>query len=424
MPPSNLFFTEEFCPLSNLQKRTLEDAGVDPEIKDQSCSRSDLNSCGESIESLLSKYEIYSAQKGLYEKWGDVDFPWEVTDSTFNLDVDQSNDVWNLATYIKIVSYEQGDRVLVIEEDGYKVSLFEANQNILTGSGGFDYSKWDRVCSVTTTVPAGLPSISTLLDQYQLYSLDGYIDTWGEVDEKWGEELSEIALNYCSSLSLTGDELDKCVSGRSSDLWSDLKVRKQNYYVTGDITLSQKSCGDTLCVWTAVQNVPNTPYIESNLSLFSPSIKHSGTISANGGEVIGDKTTFDTELIVGSKITTKDVNGNVVNLTVVGFDEESPSTLMQVTPTNITVVDQEFTSVFWQKVYCVSTGVNKCLEREVQKSPSDFYEVVEIGSRGHYVDVPEPYPKYTRKSLDEMAREKIPAKILTDEEIKSLNPPQ
>lgn len=49
----------------------------------------------------------------------------------------------------------------------------------------------------------------------------------------------------------------------------------------------------------------------------------------------------------------------------------------------------------WYQVTCISTGLNKCTEYARKKKPADLYKVVQIGSRGDYVEVPlryEPAP--------------------------------
>jgi hypothetical protein len=79
----------------------------------------------------------------------------------------------------------------------------------------------------------------------------------------------------------------------------------------------------------------------------------------------------------------------------------------------------------WQRIYCVPTGRNKCLEYQRKKEPELGYDVVEIGSRGHFVEAPVPYRlRPNAPSLDERAEIQTAPRVLTQVEIDALSQPQ
>lgn len=80
---------------------------------------------------------------------------------------------------------------------------------------------------------------------------------------------------------------------------------------------------------------------------------------------------------------------------------------------------------YWQKIYCVGTDRNKCLEYERKKEPALGYDVVQIGSLGHYVEVPVPYRlKPTTPDLNDRAQPLSAPIVLTQEQIDALTQPQ
>jgi hypothetical protein len=313
-------FTGECCAvLTPRQLKSLRQACVDGAVVDKSCSRESINNCGMSLDELFSTYPIYNPQKGLYKSWGDIEFPWEVSGLTPNLLVSETNDKWKVTAYRAIVAYPAGSRVLYIEEDGYRVSLYEANQNISAISWAFDYSKWDKICQIETTIPAGLPTTKELLERFEFYSLGLFDAEWGQYNENWNESLKAQSLQDCASQNLLTLEFAKCVKNLSSDQWDSARSRREFFYRRGDMFIVYGSCEDTLCLYIVTQDFPAT------------------------------QENFETYRKFNSRVS------------------------------------------FWQKFYCVSTGRNKCLEYQRRKEPAEGYDVVEIGSKGHYVEVPKPY---------------------------------
>ena len=151
MSLSNLYFRGCFEQPSQEQIDAVEgiDGGnVEGSVVDRSCAREDLNTCGISIRELFDTYPIYSTQKGLYKTWGEIEFPWEISSLTPDLFFELTDDKWSVGTYRRITAYAEGVRVLLIEDNGYEVGLYQANQDIVSISGPFDYSKWEDRKSV------------------------------------------------------------------------------------------------------------------------------------------------------------------------------------------------------------------------------------------------------------------------------------
>jgi hypothetical protein len=346
-------FTGECCPfLTPKQLKSLRQACVEGPVIDKSCSRESINTCGVSIEELFDTYPIYNPQKGLYKSWGDIEFPWEIGDLTPNLLRSQTDDKWKVATYRAIVAYPVGSRVLYIEDDGYRVSLYEANQDILAMSWAFDYSKWDKICQIETTIPVGIPSISELLERFELYGLRLFDKEWGQYDAEWDEPLKETTLANCTAQGLSFIDFEKCVRNLSSDEWDKARIRRDFFYREGDMFIAYGPCEDTLCLYIVTEDLPATL---ENLEKYKK------------------------------------------------FNSRAS---------------------FWQKFYCVNTDRNKCLEYQRYKEPFEGYDVIEIGSQGHYVEAPKPYslnPSIEDLSIKSSKSLEDPPKVLTPRELDVLD---
>jgi hypothetical protein len=347
----SILFTGGCCnSLTPKQLKSLREACVDDNIIDTARCIENLNSCGISIEELFNTYPIYNPQKGLYSSWGDIPFPWEIAESTLNLLLADTDDRWRVAKYREIVAYAEGTRVLRIEQDGYEVVLYETLEDVLAFPFAFDSTKWQKICSIKTTVPAGLPSLEDLYSRFLFYELDFFFRDWGEIDEEWEANFREQSLQTCLSENPTATflELEKCLSDKSSDRWSQARVRKEYFYREGDIVLVNGECGDVVCVYIALQDMPATQEV---------------------------------------------------------FDEYKVFKLGE----------------YWEKIYCISTGENKCLGPQRTKMPEEAYEFIEIGSREHYVESPIPYSlRPEQKDLDELI-ERRASKVLSQREIDVLD---
>jgi hypothetical protein len=221
-------------------------------------------------------------------------------------------------------------------------------------SWAFDYSKWDKVCHVDTTVPAGLPTIEEMLERFGLYELRLFDKNWEEYEEGWNAPLKETSLANCTSQGLSFKDFEKCIKNSSSDEWDEARIRRDFFYEQGDMFIVYGPCEDTLCLYILTQDFPAT---EENLTLYKK------------------------------------------------FNPLAP---------------------FWQKFYCVSTNKNRCLEYQRTKQPTLGYDLIQIGSEGHVVEFPVSYRLFPPvPDLDQRAQNAFlnSSKILTPEQIESLNPP-
>jgi hypothetical protein len=352
MTLSNLYFRGCFEQPSEEQKTAIEEIGGTSSVVDKACSRTSINTCGMSIEQLFDTYDIYNPQKGLYKSWGDLEFPWEISSLTPNLIISDTTEKWGVMQYRAVVAYQQDSMVLLIEDDGYRVSLYKANQNILTTANAFDYSKWDKICHVETTEPAGLPSVEELSALYKPYKLELFDEKWSRYNQSWDTLLKDQSLQECIDQGLTIADLQNCANAKSSDEWDGAKIRKDFFYRAGDIVLVSGECEDVICAYICRQDIPAL-----------------------------------TETLATSSV----------------FDPKDP---------------------LWQKVYCVSTDRNKCLEYERKKEPILGYDVVEIGSKGHFVEMPIPYRlKPITPDLTQRVEAPITPVTLSQQEIDALTPP-
>ena len=384
-------FGQSSC-LNKDQADALADVGLDLDPISPKDSCKDKNSCGISIKELFDTYPIYNTQKGLYKSWGDIEFPWQLEEArnpsgvTCNLNNLETSDKWRIAKYKALYAYfpkiessgltspanatclteRPADRVLRIEDDGYRISLYEAQELITSVSGPFDKTKWKKICHVITSVPAGIPTPKEIKERYEHYKLDFFLDEWKEYNAPWDEDFYQQSFDDCKNNSSTLADIEKCLKektgpfGKSDDTWENARIRKEFFYKVGDYVWVEGECKDTICLYICIKDVPATKAIFNELKDF--------------------------------KIGTKDE------------------------------------TVYWEKVYCVKTGRNKCLEPQRERDLPN-YQLVQLGSLGHYVEQPIPYFDLNGnklceefETLNEFA-EKVPPKVLTQEEIDALDQP-
>ena len=379
MSLSNLYFRGCFEEPSDDQKEAIVKTCGIGDVIDKSCSKASINTCSMSIKQLFDEHPIYNPQKGLYKSWGDVEFPWQISNLTPNLLLSETEDKWGISQYRSVVAYREDSTVLLIEDDGYKVGLYKAKEDILAITGAFDYSKWDEVCHVETTEPAGVPSVEELLALYNLYELKFFDTEWGKYQAKWQDFLKCLTLQDCLDQNLSFEEIAgcsvkgpsvemrNCLDFGSSDEWSNARIRRNFLYRAGDMVLVPGECGDTLCLYIALVDIPATSYIWDEYS--GKDFAEFMYLSA-ANRAIGQKTKT------------------------------------------------------WQRIYCSLTGHNKCLEYQRRKESALGYDVVQIGSLEHYVEVPAPYrlkSKSDSEPLDLKTNTGTPRRVLTDREIYDLD---
>ena len=386
-------------------------------LVDESCAR-ETNTCGKTISQLFDEYELYDFQRGvLYKSWGDVEFPWQLTETTNNLNYDKTRDEWGVATYIGLTSYYTGDRVLYIEDDGFEIALYEANENIPAPAGPLDRTKWTKVCSIQSPEPVKLPSIEELIATYEFYHLKEYLEDWGEAESTWNQDLTP----------------------RDSDEWDDYKIRRDFFYKVGDFALVEAECSDAFCLWINIRDMPVTDENLTVFSKFSPYYDFKGEWTSTDANTIRVnqfkhpyKVNDVIKVIVINDVPAPETNDatSIKEYTINSIIDENNFTYtttgavpISSAPKTINIVQVQF----WEKIYCVNSGQNKCLGPQSDRNLEN-YQFVQIGSKGHYVE--QPIPNYKLKGnylcdkdnfvdLNEAA-ELRPRAILTQDEINSL----
>jgi len=435
-------------------------------LVDKSCSR-EVNTCGMTLQQLLDTYEFYNDQKGLYRNWGDIYFPWEIKASTVNLDYVNTNDKWSVSVYKELISYAIGDRVLYIEDDGYVISLYEATENISSITGPFDRSKWSKVCSIELPEPFGLPTIPELLERYNYYTVSLFFEKWEEFDSEWQRQLFQQSKEACNIEEgikkiqdsfysyKTGDncwqklseaDLD-CLADNGSDIWNEARIRKEYFYREGDYAIVDSNCKDTICLYLNVRPLPADKENFDIFKNFSLYYDFEGTWTANGTNVItvkqpGHPYKQNDTINVAILYETTEQPASIIDHSVIFREYTVSSVIDQDTftytiggnlgdsdpdaiPSPETIHIKKF-GPFWEKIYCVKTGQNKCLELQSKRGLPN-YQFVEIGSEGHYVEQPIPYYNLEGNSicsgdnltLDEKAKQ-LPRRVLTQAEIDAL----
>ena len=464
MSTSNLFFKGCFDsnPFSHEALCELERLGIESDLKDKSCSR-EVNTCGMTLQQLIDTYEFYNDQKGLYRNWGDIIFPWEIKSTTNNLDYDNdTNDRWAVSLYKSLVSYSPGDRVLYIEDDGYRISLYEATEDVSSISGPFDKSKWSSVCSIELPEPFGLPTIEELRERYKYYSLSLFFKEWGEINADWEEDLLSQSGESCNIVGqlrkfddnfytynskndlwkeITTSEAH-CLSDKSSDVWDEAKVRKLFFYRRRDYAIVDSNCKDTLCLYVCERDLPASVDNLEKFKKFSTHYDFNGTWTSTEGSPIITATILDHPF----------KPGDTINVGVLSTSTNQPTGIQDHSTVYkdyvvSTIVDKDtFTystgntlgdgggkinildfGPFWIKAYCVKTGINKCLELSSKKGLPN-YQFVEIGSKGNIVEQPVPFYHLKGNSFcgdpEETLNEKAnrqERRVLTQQEIDALD---
>lgn len=484
-------------------RQYLETINVDPIGAKDKCK--DKNTCGISIDELFDKYPIYNTQKGLYKSWGDIEFPWQLEEArnpsgvTCNLNDVETDDKWQIAKYKALYAYfpkigsgglssppdatclteRPADRVIRIEDDGYRVSLYEAIDLVPALSGPFDRTKWKKICHIITSIPAGLPTPEEIKERYDPFELDFFLEDWAEYAANWSENFYQQNFDDCRSNNSLLADVEKCMKkkdgpfGESSDEWKNARIRKEFFYRVGDYAWVEGECKDTVCLYICVQDIPATELFFNKLKQFKPRIKPSSEIT-NYTVAVKGVTEGNRYFIDGSQQPTLNlIEGQTYRFRQDDSSNANHQIRLSATPNGTHGGGVEFTQgvtkvgtagslgayteikvppnapplyyycvnhslmggtantlgpVFWERVYCVNTGMNKCLEPQRNRDLPN-YQLVELGSKGHYVEQPLPY--YDLKGntlcndfelLNEFVEQEAP-RVLTQEEIDALDQP-
>ncbi len=484
-------------------RQYIETINIDPVGPTDKCK--DKNTCGISIDELFETYQIYNTQKGLYKSWGDIEFVWQLEEArdpsgvTCNLNTTETDDKWQIAQYKALYAYfpkiEAGglaspadatclterpaDRVLRIEDDGYKVSLYEAQELVTSLAGPFDKTKWKKICHVITSVPAGLPTPEEIKERYEPYELDFFLKEWEEYNATWDEDFYQQSFDQCRNTNSVLADIEKCMKekngpyGQSNDQWEQARIRKDFFYKVGDYVWIEGECKDTICLYICIEDIPATRLIFDELKQFKTGLRPSSdainyavtvqnvsagnryfidgsqqpTLNLTEGQTyrFNQDNSSNTNHPVRFSTTPNGTHGGGIEftqgVTKVGtagsIGAYTEITIPVGTPTlyyycaNHSLMGGTSNTIgltFWQRVYCVNTGMNKCLEPQRERDLPN-YQLIELGSLGHYVEQPLPFFDLKGKKLCndfEILNDVVEVtepKVLTQEEIDALDQP-
>jgi hypothetical protein len=484
-------------------RQYIETINIDPVGPTDKCK--DKNTCGISIDELFELYPIYNTQKGLYKSWGDIEFMWQLEEArnpsgvTCNLNAAETDDKWQVSQYKALYAYfpeigsgglsspadatclteRPADRVLRIEDDGYKISLYEAQELVTSLSGPFDKTKWKKICHVITSIPAGLPTPGEIKERYQPYELDFFLEEWEEYNATWDEAFYQLSFDQCRSNNSTIADIEKCLNekngpyGQSNDQWEQARIRKDFFYKVGDYAWVEGECKDTVCLYICIEDIPATKLIFDKLEQFKPGLKPSSNVinyavtvqGVSGGNryfIDGSQqltlnltegqtyrfnqdTSSNTNHPVRFSTTPNGTHGGgaefTQGVTKVGTPGSSGAYTEIAVPIGAPVLYYYCSNhslmggtantlglTLWERVYCVNTGMNKCLEPQRERDLPN-YQLVELGSLGHYVEQPIPFFNLEGKKLCndfDLLNEVVEAtepKVLTQEDIDALDQP-
>lgn len=249
---ANLFKNSFSSCLSEEAQEELQCLGIT--VKETGCTIENAAPYSQDLDSLLQSYPVFSLDLSLNENG---------------------------------LLFNSGDRAIFVENDGYQVSLRQAEGDLQSYIQAANPESWQVLTRFRIDKKYELYSLQQLLSTFPLFYDDKYMKKWGEMDQNW-EELAEK--------------------------WKKHTTLKEYIYKQGDTFLTLSQCEETVCLYIVLEDVLRSEY-----------------------------TRFST-----------------------GDDR-------------------------WQRITCMGTGFNKCMSYNRKKQPFDLYKVVQIGSKGDYVEVPVRY---------------------------------
>lgn len=371
------------------------------------------NTCGMSVEELFQSHPIYNYRSGIYK---------------VNLGDESEPPTW--LSQEPRDSYAQGEKVIYIEDGGREYTLYEALEPITEYFAIIDTTKWNKVCSISTSVAAFdlLLSVDEIQNhpKHKKYFLTDFnlktaIASLGLEDFTAGDSrpqvsfftlnensidkslLQEVELSQSASLdtfsffynkAIKGEDYTKVSESELLNLPEPLPETFKAYYYTGSLNLSSLVPLD----------------LPDNYPIWFSTINTLGDFYYRVGDLVWvESPCADAICIFQAK---KDI----------------PATEEIFTKYSEFKFNVSFKE-YWDKVYCVCTGVNKCVKDPCSPGSANIaklgYLPVKLGDRGHCIEIPTPYSiggPCLNKDLGELARCELPV-YLKSREISGLNPP-
>ncbi len=209
---ANLFKTKYRSCIGEIALDELECLGVDYISTD--CTTENVAPCGQDFPALLELYPVFDLSLSLKE-------------SGF--------------------LFEFQDRVLFIEDDGYSVSLRQANTEIINFVEAFNPENWTHICKLRLGTKYENRTLFDLATGYKPYSPQFFAKTWSDPELSW----SAVEYN-----------------------WSSFSYRKQFLYKAGERFRTISSCEETLCVYLVTKDLEVTDSTIQKYSSFISDPEH------------------------------------------------------------------------------------------------------------------------------------------------------
>lgn len=144
------------------QITALEFAGIDEQdIVNNRCRVN--NTCGRSVKDILADPDLtlYDPQKKFYTTWGNSAVPWS----------DESDDPrWGFASFVAVYSYAQGTKIAYLGNNGHRLYIYQALENVEVLPGDLDLTKWVELCYIDSHEQIIINSYDYLVNKYPYFN--------------------------------------------------------------------------------------------------------------------------------------------------------------------------------------------------------------------------------------------------------------
>ena len=193
---ANLFKTGCKSCIGQIAQDELDCLGIDYTSGD--CTAENVATCGQDFSTLLELYPVF--------------------------DLSQAPNGNGLL-------FEYGNRVLFIEDEGYSVTLRQANTEIYTSIQAVQPQSWEVICKIKLDTKYENRTLPDLVEEYDQYRPRFFAQTWSDFGKNWA--LSDYT-------------------------WSSPSYRKQFFYRAGDKFITLGPCQETMCVYLVTKDIEVT----------------------------------------------------------------------------------------------------------------------------------------------------------------------
>ena len=193
---ANLFKTGCKSCIGPIAQDELECLGVNYTPSD--CTAENVAQCGQNFSDLLKLYPVFN-----------LDLPFNLNDRLF----------------------EFMDRAIFIEDNGYSVTLRQANTEIFNFVQAMSIVEWTIICKIKLDKKYNPDTLYNLTKKYELYRPSFYTQRWSEFSRPWSE---------------------------ASVPWKKTSYKKDFIYRRGDSFITLGSCQETMCLYLVVKDLEST----------------------------------------------------------------------------------------------------------------------------------------------------------------------